>query len=350
MYNKFSYQELGGIGELLIYDKLYTHRWEFWLKNKREIEDLIITLINKESYSNEVIQEDILEDKSRLDEIRKEIPKINFQKQPNKETLEMIYNCLDYIDDLSNCRNFLDKEIREYHRFYVLCVYISSYIGVNNNLDLTRLLSPHSVIDLTELFEISDFLKYPYDYLGFIYERLLSSKLKNINLRPINTTSNYGLIISHSTFEFPLIADQNVETGRRLLALSNDYLVLTGQSCSVIETIITQINLQVFAPWVISLGSYLEFINYDDMSTFIKEMNKDYYLEFSYLYPNYESTIRDIDYYSFLDYSLLNGYRPDYYLSVSYNSMPIIIHSKKTDENFNKIPEIQYFPLLLSLK
>lgn len=349
MSYQFGSLELGGIGELLFYDECFTKRWNFWLRNKGEIEDLIITLIDKEYFPIEITEEsEDNSDPQRLDQLRREIPKIKFQDRPNKETMDMLYTCLNKIDDLSTCKNLKELEERDYNRFYLLCIYISHHIGLTDNAQINEHFNLDTIIDLTELFQISDFLEYPYDYLGEIYEAMIASKRKNIMLRPIDTISNYGLIISQSIFEFPILIDQNVETGRRMLTLSNDYFIILGQSCSVIETMITKINLHIYAPWILSLKSLLNFMNPEELHCFTREIVQDNNLEFSYIYHNEESSIKSNNQ-SFIDYLLLNEYKTNLYLSLNHDSFPIIMKSKNPDESFNKIPEIQYLPQLLAL-
>lgn len=342
----FGTLDVGGLGELLFYDKCFTKRWDFWLKHEHEVKYHLESLINQE-FNSEIQEGDSLHFQ-KLETLRKKIPKINFLNQPNKRVMKMVYSCLKIIDDLSEVKSKQEIEEREYQRLYILCEYISLHTGLIEDSNLIQNMNQEVLINLSETFTISDFLRYPYDYLGEIYEGLIGSSRKNINLRPINTTSHYGLIFSQSIFEFPLIIDQNVETGRRLLTLSNDYFVFLGYSCSIIGTIITQVNLHIYAPWTLSFKEIFEPIDMDQLNDFTKEAIKPENLEFSYRFPDEESYIKE-DYESYIDYLLINRYKMNPYLSLYYDSFPIFFKTKTKEDTYNYTPEIQYFPKLLSL-
>lgn len=340
--------ESGGLRELLFYDQCFTKRWYFWLTYKTEIKYLFYSLINGETNLNTNNQDSF--EYQKLKKFQKEIPRIKFLDKPNKEVIQMLYTCLDIIDDLSEVKYEQELEDREYQRFFILCEFISLYLGLTENSQTKKILDQDLLIELSENFLINGFLRYPYDYLGEIYENLNLSFRKNVNLRPINTTSDYGLIFSQSLVEFPLMIDQNVETGRRLLSLSNDYFFVLGYSSSIIETIITQINLHIYSPWLLSLKDLFN-IDIEYLDNLIEEIDKSSNLEFSYRFPDEESFIYE-DTKSYIDYKLINNYKVNRYLYCYYDSFPIFFKTKRQleeENSHNCIPEIQYFPKLLAL-
>lgn len=343
-----------GLGEIIFYDQCFNKRWTFWKNHQEEIKELISKILSKEYEMTEGIETNTLSQEESLKEKQKLIPKLNFRNKPDSECLEMIYNCLDKIDDLSNCQSLESRIIREYHRLYLLTIFIAFHTNLNKYLkmdvNILDYFNEETLIELSESFTVSSLIKEPFDYLGYIYENLYSSKLKNISLRSINDSSNYGLIFTSLNPNLPFLIDLNVETGRRMLSLSNDYFIILGQSCSILETLITKINLHLYSPWVLYLSDLFKNLNGDDINYFIFEILKNDHAKFSYLYPDNESLIKNNNKTSFLDYSLNNGYSYDLFLTKKYNSFPIILKTKKPQNNLkDKIPEIQYLPKLQAI-
>lgn len=168
----------------------------------------------------------------------KKIPKIYFLEQPNKETINMLKNCVSKAGSFNNFIEWLAWGVGE--------------------LEEKPKLLPEVNESLYKQFNAGLMIKYPYDYFGDIYAETVPTKFLNSGAFFPTPHSICKLLVNtqilgsdKKKLRTASIYDPCLGTGRILLEASNYSVNLYGQDINNDCVLCSKINGWLYAPWIV---------------------------------------------------------------------------------------------------